>query len=186
LLAQGQAGEAERWTEERGLTENDEVSYVRERDHLVLARVLLARSEPGRALGLLERLDELPESQARNGSLIQIRAVRSLALHSAGDQQVALTVLADALARGAPEGFVRVFVDEGPPMAALFDGCWRGDARSTRRPPPPRVSRPPGPSLRAAGLPIRPPTSRGGGVAGRRHRRLLVPGGWTATSCLPA
>ncbi len=119
-LAQGQAGEAERWTEERGLTENDEIAYVRERDHLVLARVLLARSHSGGALRLLERLDELAESQARNGSLIQIRAVRSLALQAAGDHQRALAVLADALARGAPEGYLRVFVDEGAAMATLL------------------------------------------------------------------
>jgi LuxR family maltose regulon positive regulatory protein len=52
----------------------------RERDHLVLARVLLAQSQPDRALGLLERLDALAKSQARTGSLIGIRALRALAL----------------------------------------------------------------------------------------------------------
>jgi LuxR family maltose regulon positive regulatory protein len=120
FLAQGQTGEAERWTEERGLTDNDEVSYVRERDHLVLARVLLARSDPDRVLRLLERLDQLAESQDRTASLIQIRAVRSLALQAAGDHRGALTMLVDALARGAPEGYLRVFVDEGGPMATLL------------------------------------------------------------------
>jgi hypothetical protein len=45
LLVQGRIAEAERWTEERGLTEEDALSYPHERDHLVLARVLLARSE---------------------------------------------------------------------------------------------------------------------------------------------
>jgi len=120
FLAQGQPGEAERWTQERGLTANDEVSYVRERDHLVLARVLLARSEPGRALRLLERLDALAERQGRKGSLIQIRAVQSLALQSAGDHQAALALLADALALASPEGHLRVFVDEGAPTATLL------------------------------------------------------------------
>jgi len=120
LLAQGQAGEAARWTEERGLRAEDEVSYAREQDHLVLARVLLARSHPEPALGLLERLQALAESQGRTQSVIQIRALRSIALQSAGDHEGALALLANALALAQPEGYVRVFADEGPPMAALL------------------------------------------------------------------
>ncbi|HEX6581359.1 MAG TPA: LuxR C-terminal-related transcriptional regulator [Actinomycetota bacterium] len=125
LVAQGQTAEAERWTEERGLTEDDDVSYLRERDHLVLARVLLARSEPGRALRLVERVDELARSQDRIRSLIQIRAVGSLAMQATGDHQGALALLADVLALGRPEGFIRVFADEGPPMAALLQSLIR-------------------------------------------------------------
>jgi LuxR family maltose regulon positive regulatory protein len=120
LLALGRAAEAERWTEERGLTAEDEVSYLRERDYLVLARVLLARSEPGPALRLLQRIDRLAETQGRLESLIQIRAVRALALQSSGDHQGALALLADALTLARPEGYVRVFADEGPPLAALL------------------------------------------------------------------
>ena len=120
LLAQGRIEEAARWTEERGLSADDEVSYPRERDHLVLARVLLARAEPARALGLLERLDALAESQGRTGDLIEIRALWALALQAAGDHQGALTALAEALALARPERHVRVFADEGPPMATLL------------------------------------------------------------------
>ena len=120
VLVQGQTAEAERWIEERGLAAEDEVSYMQEPNHLLLARVLVARSDPAPALRLLERLDALAESQDRTESLIQIRALRSLALQAAGDQQGALTVLADALALARPQGYVRVFADEGPPMAALL------------------------------------------------------------------
>jgi LuxR family transcriptional regulator, maltose regulon positive regulatory protein len=96
------------------------VSYLREGDHLVLARVLLAQAEREQALGLLERLDALAASQGRTGSLIGIRALRSLALQAAGDHQGALILLAGTLELAVPEGYVRVFVDEGPPMAALL------------------------------------------------------------------
>jgi LuxR family maltose regulon positive regulatory protein len=120
LLALGRVEEAARWVEERGLTAEDDLSYPRERDHLVLARVLLAQSEPRRALGLLERLDALADSQGRLRSLIEIRALRSLALQAVGEQQDALTLLGEALALARPEGHVRVFADEGPPMAALL------------------------------------------------------------------
>src|SRR5829696_7451568 len=120
LLTLGRVEEAARWTPEQGLTEHDEVSYLREGDHLVLARVLLAQSRPDRALGLLERLDALAASQGRTGSLIQIRALRALALQAADEHQGALTLLAETLALAAPEGHVRIFADEGPPMAALL------------------------------------------------------------------
>jgi LuxR family maltose regulon positive regulatory protein len=120
LLALERVEEAARWTKERGLTAEDEVSYPRERDYLVLARVLLAQSEPCRALGLLERLDALAASHGRVRSLIEIRALRSLALQAAGEHKDALTLLGEALALARPEGHVRVFADEGPPMAALL------------------------------------------------------------------
>jgi LuxR family transcriptional regulator, maltose regulon positive regulatory protein len=120
LLAQGRVEEAARWTRERGLTEHDEVSYLREGDHLVLARVLQAQGRPDRALGLLERLDALAASQGRTESLVQIRALRALALQAADEHQGALTLLAETLELTAPEGHARVFADEGPPMAALL------------------------------------------------------------------
>jgi LuxR family maltose regulon positive regulatory protein len=103
-----------------GLSDDDEVSYPRERDYLVLARVLLARSEPARALGLLDRLDALAEFQGRAGSVIEIRALRALALQAAGDHEGALTAVAEALSLARPERYVRVFADEGPRMAALL------------------------------------------------------------------
>lgn len=120
LLAQKETTEAELWVEEQGLRDDDEVSYPWERRYLVLVRVLLARGDPDHALRLLERLDTLAESQGRNESLIQIRALRAVALQSAGDHQGALTVLAEALSLARPEGYVRVFADEGPAMAALL------------------------------------------------------------------
>jgi LuxR family maltose regulon positive regulatory protein len=120
LLAQGRIDEAARWTRERGLTAHDEVAYLRERDHLVLARVLLAQSQPDQALGLLERLDALAESQGRTGDVIGIRALRSLALQATGHHEGAVSLLAETLALARPEGYVRVFADEGPPMAALL------------------------------------------------------------------
>jgi LuxR family maltose regulon positive regulatory protein len=129
LLVMGRAGEAARWTEDRGLTADDAVSYQRERDHLVLARVLLARREPAGTLRLLQRLGALAASQGRTESLIEIGALRSLATHAAGDHQGALTALTEALALARPEGYVRVFADEGPPMAALLRGLIRARQR---------------------------------------------------------
>jgi LuxR family maltose regulon positive regulatory protein len=120
LLALEQTAEAERWVEERGVRDDDEVSYPWERRYLVLVRVLLARGDPDRALRLLGRLESSAESQGRNESLIQIRALRAMALQSVGDHQGALRLLAKALTLARPEGYVRVFADEGPAMVALL------------------------------------------------------------------
>jgi ATP/maltotriose-dependent transcriptional regulator MalT len=164
---------------------------LRERDHLVLARVLRARSEPGRALRLLERLEELARSEGRNDSLLRIRAVRSLALQSAGDHEGALALLADALSLARPEGYIRVFADEGPPMATLLQRLIRarrrGEAvsRAERehisrvvRAFQPVVRRPemPGSARAATGL-IEPLTRRelevlGSMATGRRNRQI--------------
>jgi ATP/maltotriose-dependent transcriptional regulator MalT len=120
MVAQGRTAEALGWTKQRELQDTDEVSYPREPEYLVLARVLLARSEPERALSLLERLGALAASQGRGGSLIQIGVLRSLALRAAGDHEGALSALAEVLSLARPEGYVRVFADEGAPMASLL------------------------------------------------------------------
>jgi LuxR family maltose regulon positive regulatory protein len=120
LLARGEVIPAARWTEERGLAPDDDPGYPRELEYLVLARVLLAQDRPAQALELLGRLHAAATTQGRTGSVIEIQALRALALAAAGDQDAAVDALAQALMLGCPQGYVRVFADEGPPMAALI------------------------------------------------------------------
>ncbi len=120
LLARGEVAEAARWADGRGLKAGGEPSYPREGEYLVLARVLLAQQEPGKALGLLDRLHALAAAQGRTGSLIEIEALQALARQAAADQTGALEALAEALSLAHPEGYVRVFADEGAPMARLL------------------------------------------------------------------
>ena len=87
---------------------------------LVLARVLLAQDRPGPALGLLERLHAAAAAQSRAGSIIEIQALQTLALAVRGDEDAAVDALAQALMLACPQGYVRVFADEGAPMAALL------------------------------------------------------------------
>src|SRR5262249_27584627 len=118
-LAQGDTAAAARWAQQRDLSPDADPAYPRERDHLVLARVLLAQHQPQPALGLLGRLLAAADSQGRTGSIIEIRALRALALAATGGQAAA-EELAAALTLAAPQGYVRVFADEGPPIAALL------------------------------------------------------------------
>ena len=120
LLAQGDLAAAARWTQENGLNEDDEPDYASEQEHLVLARVLLAQARPGPALALLDRLHAAAAAQDRAGSLIEIGALRALALAASGDADRAVDTLAAVLMLACPQGYVRVFADEGQPMAALL------------------------------------------------------------------
>jgi LuxR family maltose regulon positive regulatory protein len=120
LLAQGDVAGAALWTDEHGLAVDDAPDYPREPGHLVLARVLLADGQPGQALALLERLHAAAAAQNRAGSLIEAGALRALAAAADGQETAALTALRDALMLACPQGYVRVFADEGEPMAALL------------------------------------------------------------------
>jgi len=120
LLAQGDVAAASRWAQEAGLRADDEPLYQQEREHLVLARVLVAQDQPAEALALLDRLHAAAAAQDRAGSLIEIGALRALALAARGEAGRAVGALAEALTLACPQGCVRVFADEGPPMAALL------------------------------------------------------------------
>ena len=120
LLAQGDVDQAGRWAHDCGLDSDLQPVYPREPGQLVLARLLLAQDRPDQALALLDRLDSAAADQHRVGSLIEIRAIRAMALAALGDDTGATTALASALRSGCPQGYVRVFADEGPRMAAVF------------------------------------------------------------------
>jgi len=121
LLAQGQLAQAAAWAAARGLDPGDQPSYPREREYLLLARLLIAHGDAARALPLLGRLQAAAAAQGRAGSLIEIGAVTALARAAAGQQAGAAAALAGALGLAWPEGYVRVFADEGAPLAGVLD-----------------------------------------------------------------
>jgi LuxR family transcriptional regulator, maltose regulon positive regulatory protein len=120
LLAQGDVHAAAQWATAAGLSPDDEPDYPQEPAYLVLARVLLAQNDPGPALTLLQRLLGAAASQSRTGSIIEIQALRALALATCGDHASALDTLTEALTLACRHGYVRVLADEGAPMHALL------------------------------------------------------------------
>jgi LuxR family maltose regulon positive regulatory protein len=128
--------EALGWARERGLSVDDDLSFLREFEHVTLARVLIARYKSDRiagsiheVMGLLERLLKAAEEGGRTGSMIEILVLQALAYESQGNIPPALMSLERALALAKPEGYVRIFLDEGPPMARLlYEALSRGIA----------------------------------------------------------
>jgi LuxR family maltose regulon positive regulatory protein len=126
-VAQGKLTKAQGWVREQGLSVDDVPSYLREFEHVTLARVLIARYQNDPKVGsvheafaLLERLLQAAEEGKRMGSVIEILALLALAHAAQGDIPPALVSLERALTLAEPEGFVRIFLDEGKPMAELL------------------------------------------------------------------
>jgi LuxR family maltose regulon positive regulatory protein len=166
LLAQGDVDAAAQWTAAAGLSPDDEPDYAREPAQLLLARVLLARNDPGPALTLLDRLLAAAASQDRIGSIIEIGTLRALALAALGDHASALGALTEALTVAGPRGYVRVFADEGAPMGALLADL--PDARPSQRHAAGRIDpRYPAALARACGL---------AGAASQRRAATAAPG----------
>ena len=93
---------------------------MREYEHITLARALLASGSTADAAALLDRLLQAAEHGGRMGSTIELLVLQALAQQIRGDLRAPLVPLERALRLAEPEGYVRVFVDEGPTMAALL------------------------------------------------------------------
>ncbi|HEX9028407.1 MAG TPA: LuxR C-terminal-related transcriptional regulator [Anaerolineales bacterium] len=119
LLAHGDLVAAGEWAQARPVREP--LDFRQELDQIGVARVLLAQGKPGEALGLLERLSRLAVQGKRNGRLIEILLLQATALARRPHKAQALDKLAAALALGEPEGYVRVFLDEGEPIRRLLE-----------------------------------------------------------------
>jgi len=127
LLAQGRLGEALDWVQKQGLSVEDDLSYLHEFDHITLARVLLTRylndREAGSisaVMGLLERLLKAAEERGGKGSVIEIMVLQAMAYSAQGDLGAALKPLKQALTLAEPEGYIRMFLDEGSSMLQLL------------------------------------------------------------------
>jgi LuxR family maltose regulon positive regulatory protein len=128
---------ATRWAEAYGFGA-DPPDYRCEDQQLVLARVLLARarlsptgSEADDAVTLLDRLHGSARAGGRLNSVIEVLALRALA-QQAQHQPDAVHTLERALQLAAPEGYIRVFLEEGAPMATLVAQLLKSLRRTDR------------------------------------------------------
>ena len=119
-LAQGDVRSAARWARDYEITE-DYLNYPRHFERITMSRVLLGEGRTDEALASLDRLLESARADGRTAHEIELLALRALASEQRAMTGEALDHLERALAIAEPEGFVRLFVDEGPPMAALLE-----------------------------------------------------------------
>jgi len=138
-LAQGKVGDALGWAQSRHLSATDTLTYAHEFEHITLAKILLVQdttAAPGdlRATRLLERLLAAANEGRRTGGAIEIMVLQALDHQARDDMPAALAALEQALMLAEPEGYVRVFLDEGPPMTRLLRAvAQQGRAREYAR-----------------------------------------------------
>ncbi len=124
-IRQGNIAAAARWAQERGLSVHDASSLPsrldpREFEYTTLARLCIAQGRYDQARTLLEALLQAAQAAGRTGSVIEILALQALAEHAQGATGRAIALLEQALTLAKPEGYIRVFADEGASMAALL------------------------------------------------------------------
>lgn len=133
-ISQRQLDKAETWARERDFeneTSITSVSYdLQEAEHLALARLYLAQGRPEAALARLHPHREINERQGRARRLIEILGLEALALQQRNEADQAMLRVRRALTLAQPEGYVRTFLDEGPPMAVLLLKARQTDADS--------------------------------------------------------
>jgi LuxR family transcriptional regulator, maltose regulon positive regulatory protein len=119
-LRQGDLAAASRWADASSLSPDDELNFLREAAYLTLVRVRIAGGQAKAVLPLLSRLLADAQAKARMHSAIEILSLQALAYDALGKRSPALTALEDSLVLAEPEGYIRMFVDEGAPMAKLL------------------------------------------------------------------
>ncbi|HET7689131.1 MAG TPA: LuxR C-terminal-related transcriptional regulator [Nocardioidaceae bacterium] len=123
LASAGRVDEALEWARMAGVSVDDELSYLREYEHVTLARVLLASGTTEAALALLDRLLSAAEEGARTGTVMEILVLQALALRDGAP-------LGRALELAEKDGWIQVFAGEGAPMRELLS---RVDSAFSRR-----------------------------------------------------
>jgi LuxR family maltose regulon positive regulatory protein len=121
-LARGNLDSACHWLAERGLNTDvlEGVDYFSLLEYMTAARILMAQGRFADSADLVTRLLEIARKGGRTTSVIELLVLQALSFQAAGDVTRALNSLERVLRIAEPEGFVRVFVDEGPPMGRLL------------------------------------------------------------------
>jgi LuxR family maltose regulon positive regulatory protein len=127
-IAQGRLTQALDWVREQELSPDIDLCFVHEFEHITLVRIRLAQYQNDQldgsiheAMRFLDRLLQAAEEGSRMGSVIEILMLQALAHQAQGNILPALLSLERALTLAEPEGYVRLFVDEGEAMRLLIE-----------------------------------------------------------------
>jgi LuxR family maltose regulon positive regulatory protein len=126
-IAQGRLAQALDWAREQELSPDDDLCFPHEFEYITLARILIAqyKNEPMDGtihvvMRFLDRLLRAAEEGGRMASVIEVLVLQTLAYQAQANLTSALAPLKRALTLAESEGYVRIFVYEGKPMAELL------------------------------------------------------------------
>ena len=136
-IMRGQLGPAEQWARESGLIEHSITDIIAtsglkaaasefvNTDYLNLARLYLAQYQADAALQVIDPLLAVADTMGYMRRAIQILVLKALALQQKKEVALAVDVLGQALALAEPEGYQRVFLDEGEPIVHLLHQAFK-------------------------------------------------------------
>ncbi|MFC1857213.1 LuxR C-terminal-related transcriptional regulator, partial [Thermodesulfobacteriota bacterium] len=121
LLMKGSIDSLAKWVTECGLKLSDEPTWQHDAEQIMFARILIAQNRFDDALELLNRLIAENEKSGRVLNQIETLVLKALALNKLNKETESVDAVKKALKLAEPGGYVRVFVDEGQPMAELLE-----------------------------------------------------------------
>ncbi len=119
-LAVADHAAVQRWASSRSQDDEQLSRFQREYEELMIARLLIAQGERGEAQELLTRLYAEAAGAGRRRSLLEIQLLQAMAYAASKQVQEARQHLLIVLTQAHPEGFLRLFLNEGETMAALL------------------------------------------------------------------
>jgi LuxR family maltose regulon positive regulatory protein len=108
------------WARAYQQSKPDPCSYPQALAQLTLAWLRMLQGQASLALAGLEPIAEAAAAGGQTDNLIKILTLQALAQSALGDVKIALATLNHALNMAASEGYIRTFVDYGPPMRQLL------------------------------------------------------------------
>lgn len=133
-LACAEMAAAQRWAAAYALQRQGGLAEANpDFEELTLARILLAGGELAQALAIVIPLQQQAEAAGRLRTSIEALALQALIQAAAQERAAAVSSLAKALRQAEPEGFLRLFLDEGPPLADLLPAARHAAPALVRR-----------------------------------------------------
>ncbi len=119
-LSQGSLERVSQRIKNSGISLTDEITYLHELQYLTFLRWLLACKNYDAALGLVERILQIAKNEQRMVRVVELLVLQSLAYQGKKNTSTTVNTLAQALSLAQPEGYQRVFLDEGEQVAKLL------------------------------------------------------------------
>ena len=131
-IARGELDPALQWARRKGYLDKPPAEMIAEAgqkalfdelqlvEYLTLMRLALAQRQPDRVLELTTCLQALVGRRDHRRRTIELLVLKALALHQKKDLNQALQIIGEAFSLAEPEGYQRVFIDEGELMSGLL------------------------------------------------------------------
>jgi len=120
-LKQGKLDTAMQWMQNIELKENEKYTFMHEWEQISFSRIFLAQGRLDKSIGLLQKSIKTAEENGRVTKVVEMLLIQAMALKAQGSSTEAVAILGKALSLAEPGGFIRIFVDEGSPIAELLE-----------------------------------------------------------------